>query len=472
MYSFKRKRGPRHKSGRSKRSKTSKPNVPNVMSSFERRLWEVFFIIFRNSKTVGNKYSWCWFARQLKKLDNYVKNPSMDSKKTARIAAVLDSFMESLDMTKAGLDSEMNNVCPFAPDVCSSCSSVVINHPSLVPGVQQINPEVTQTMMNWGVDKFQEVFDADEVPCFVMENRNGSYGAFVNKQFEKQFAYDSNGLNSLLTWSGGGFLPWGGDLIAALLVHQADLLLFLQILAFKYQATGLKSKQVAFHKKHKNSNGTKSEEWRVPSCHMFYLWVRPAGECNSNRAKVSELRKCLVNFSCQIRMREENGSMSMRVEFMAHNIQEPEENESPVRRVTHDLALGDTEKKQGSLNPRAWDPVVVPEPAQAFDLKNGGSSSVMNSSTQPNDSTPILRRLLSLESNDVDAMLSAVDRLPSDLSIQYQQWQHPEFRVQSEVEDNNGLNIKEEPVPDDSFLKDTLPDDEWLDFLLDYVDTD
>mmetsp|Transcript_4388 Transcript_4388/g.5411 ORF Transcript_4388/g.5411 Transcript_4388/m.5411 type:complete len:137 (-) Transcript_4388:31-441(-) len=128
---------------------------------------------------------------------------------------------------------------------------------------------------------------------------------------------------------------------------------------------------------------------------MFYLWVRPAGECNSNRAKVSELRKCLVNFSCQIRMREENGSMSMRVEFMAHNIQEPEENESPVRRVTHDLALGDTEKKQGSLNPRAWDPVVVPEPAQAFDLKNGGSSSVMNSSTQPNDSTPILRRVSS-----------------------------------------------------------------------------
>mmetsp|Transcript_16053 Transcript_16053/g.20563 ORF Transcript_16053/g.20563 Transcript_16053/m.20563 type:complete len:243 (+) Transcript_16053:217-945(+) len=205
MYSFKKKRGPRQNGADSKRRKL---NAPNLMSSYERRLWEVFFIIFRNSKSSDNKYSWCWLARQLKKLDGYVKSPLADVTKTLRIANLLDSFLESLDLTKISLENTYESVCPYSPEVCSSCSSIVLGPKDVGGPCEDTYPEATQVMLSWGADKFQDVFDLDEMPCFVYESRNGSYGAFVNESFKRHFAYDNQGLNDLLSWSGGGFLPW------------------------------------------------------------------------------------------------------------------------------------------------------------------------------------------------------------------------------------------------------------------------
>ena len=55
----------------------------------------------------------------------------------------------------------------------------------------------------------------------------------VNQRFTDKFGHTAESILDVMSWSGGGFLPWGGDFLALILEREEDLLVFLQILALK-----------------------------------------------------------------------------------------------------------------------------------------------------------------------------------------------------------------------------------------------
>ena len=105
-YAFRMKRGP--KAVDDKGQKRTAKAVPRVMSSFERRLWSVFFTIFKNTKASNaeSKFSWCWYANQLNKLNAYFKKSGNE-----RLTSLLEQFYQSLDLEENELKQEVTKVC-------------------------------------------------------------------------------------------------------------------------------------------------------------------------------------------------------------------------------------------------------------------------------------------------------------------------------------------------------------------------
>ena len=96
------------------------PKSHGFMSSYERRLWTVFFTIFKNQRSNHSKqkpYSWCWFARQLLKLYEHTVLIGDD-----KIMYRLECFFLSLDTTLKDLKDNLDKVCPLQAHMCSSCS--------------------------------------------------------------------------------------------------------------------------------------------------------------------------------------------------------------------------------------------------------------------------------------------------------------------------------------------------------------
>lgn len=108
----------------------------------------------------------------------------------------------------------------------------------LPPESEKLVPNANMT--NTVTTEFQKEFRRNVKPCLVyFTGDSNEHGFSVNNVFEDTFDYDSTELNKLLHWSNGGFLPFGGDLFSALFVHESDVLLYVQIMSFKYQAARL-----------------------------------------------------------------------------------------------------------------------------------------------------------------------------------------------------------------------------------------
>lgn len=158
-------------------------------------------------------------------------------------------------------------------------------------------------------DEFKALLRSNSTPCFVYDQEDGEGEIFVNERFRQLFGYTNESINCLIQWSGGGFLPWGGDVLAALFVHEADVLLYLQIMAFKYQASGLPTAKAAG----KNvEQCICNKEWEIPSCHSFECWTLAADNTKQRNTVV---------FSCTHRLIIGTDKVCTRMELAVESVE-------------------------------------------------------------------------------------------------------------------------------------------------------
>ena len=287
IYAFKRKRGP------AKRSKvvddepiTSKKGGSSgiVITPYERRLWTVFFTIFKNQENSYNDpnnkgMAWCWFARQLELLKKHCTKVN-----NHKLCEMIQSFLDSMNLKMKQVTSQLENACPFTPSICTDCASTAMMHPNTEINIEQWNPTGQQNGENLKVfsKKVPEnatSLDSEPVgthmemllnnhknntaPAFTFRQTDtpAHYSIVANSKFEETFGISSSEAEKLLEWSGNGFLPWGGDIVGKIIVSEPDLVTFLQIMCLKFQAIGVTNKDKAYIRE-------------VPSTHSFKFWVK------------------------------------------------------------------------------------------------------------------------------------------------------------------------------------------------------
>eukprot|EP00510_Aplanochytrium_minuta_P002283 CAMPEP_0184013238 /NCGR_PEP_ID=MMETSP0954-20121128/4899_1 /TAXON_ID=627963 /ORGANISM="Aplanochytrium sp, Strain PBS07" /LENGTH=429 /DNA_ID=CAMNT_0026293399 /DNA_START=417 /DNA_END=1706 /DNA_ORIENTATION=+ len=249
-------------------------------------------------------HPWLWFARQLETLYHHCSTTSDLNR-----MELLDRFLESLDILHCDLKNELKQHQSCFPPISYSDKET---SPKSLKEENSV-PSRVETLFSTEPDSanFEQRFCKNEEACFIYHSGNIAktgdtgklYGRIdVNAKFEETFGYDTTKVNDMISWTGGqGFLPWGGDIFAALFVSEADLLVFLRILSLKFQAVDYPDE------------ASKSFKWDIPSSHSFMCW------CMKNGKRV----KCRVNFKCTHHSYvDENGEFHTRVEMRTKRIDE------------------------------------------------------------------------------------------------------------------------------------------------------
>jgi len=284
FYSPKKKRGPM-KRERSmlvsnqpmviKSSIEGSTNGLSSLGSHERRSWSVFFTLY---KYYGVSCSLFWFNRQLHKMRLYLlKQNKKDALKR------LSSWMEALNIDEEELAGkveacnlklkewgksaeEASAAAPKKRIQWNRADAINLNRGSApfhlrvngeynAPITPSDNASTTTPGDIIGSLDFSE--GAEPGLQFSVDYLRPSSNSkvYTNSSFAELMGYDAKDIERDLEESGGGFLPWGGDVLSRILVNESDLLSFVQILAIKFNALG------------------KPEEWPVvrtmPSVHIF-----------------------------------------------------------------------------------------------------------------------------------------------------------------------------------------------------------
>jgi len=259
------------------------------VSSLERRIWSVFFTIFKHQNLTGSKYAWCWFAQQLSKLDRYLQTTNNENSRK-----MLKSWMEALNLDVQSVVSEYASLCSFNSSMCGGCSAVALGAPD--KNTTQLPAALHK------VPQFSRETLSDDSKKAVLRSYNTEEGATVqvNAAFTKIFGLRGEDLQKILEWSGGGFLPWGGDILAKIVVKETDLHIFLQILALKFKSLGQR-KQI-------------SDEVirQIPSTHVFDLW------CADDDGVINSIEPFLLNSFHQETIKDHKEmTTEMRIEFQS-----------------------------------------------------------------------------------------------------------------------------------------------------------
>eukprot|EP00516_Mucochytrium_quahogii_P010430 CAMPEP_0203769134 /NCGR_PEP_ID=MMETSP0099_2-20121227/2007_1 /ASSEMBLY_ACC=CAM_ASM_000209 /TAXON_ID=96639 /ORGANISM=" , Strain NY0313808BC1" /LENGTH=406 /DNA_ID=CAMNT_0050665967 /DNA_START=76 /DNA_END=1293 /DNA_ORIENTATION=- len=246
-YRPKRKRGPQKKGGRSNKKQFEEEDFAFI-SSYEKRIWSVFFTMFKNQNRARTDAHWayCWFLNKLNKLKDYVTVT-----KNEHALNRINAWLDALDVDLGNVVKGMEKTCIFNPGQCGSCSAIAMSAPS------GVNKQDIISQLHIGEDFSLAIEDK---PIFLMVHSREGTSVQVNGKFSSEFGLTASDIEDLLAWSGGGFLPWGGDVLAKLVVKEEDLHVFLQILAIKFQALGPP----------KHGRGVTSER-EIPSTHIFQL---------------------------------------------------------------------------------------------------------------------------------------------------------------------------------------------------------
>ena len=206
---------------------------PPEISWHERRCWNVFFSTFKHQSTTENPTAWCWFALQIEKLRK-------DLERIQNLAAIarLEAFVASVHIKMSSLSQQTIQHCIFAPQLCGGCSSVALAS-SQVPSASSSKTTISSAA-SMTVGKCVQFLKPTKFPYIEFEMDNdGARIVLINELFTETFGHTKESLETTLAWSGGGgFLPWGGDLVSRLLWSEADVLVFLQVLAVKFQGLG------------------------------------------------------------------------------------------------------------------------------------------------------------------------------------------------------------------------------------------
>lgn len=222
VYRPKRKRGPQDKrtkalkKGKSCNDEASDDGFYSTVSSYERRIWSVFFTIFKHHQRLDSStWAWCWFAQQLKKVRNH-----LESTGNTNSLKMLSTWLEALKLDVLSVSNQYRQQCKFNPSLCASCSATALSAPNKqgqlygsLPGIPIVSKE----------DDPSEAETDANLPLLECFNTGSGSHVVVNERFQEVFGYTSQEMNAMLDWSGGGFLPWGGDLLARLVVKETDL---------------------------------------------------------------------------------------------------------------------------------------------------------------------------------------------------------------------------------------------------------
>ncbi len=331
MYSFRKKRGPVKNEGEDLKSVKrrrvgvkveNEEGVAVDISPYVRRLFTVFFTIFKNqeatvSQSKDRALGWCWFARQLSLIKKHCKDVGNHS-----LCVLVDDFLATLDLKIQKLDSSLKATCPIAPGACEQCSALVLgtsagqgvfgNRPGTVSKCSVPCHDFDRVDLMSDYMKNQlAVFENNEEPgiYFKLNDSPSTHEITVNPKFEQVFGQSKYDLEALLKWSGNGFLPWGSDVIAKLIVSEQDLALYVKVLCLKFQA--LECPGPNYMKE-------------VPSTHVFSFWVKDG-------ANGWKEQQCLLNCVHRVMKSGHHVSHRMVFNFSLLGTAEPQvSNENPV----------------------------------------------------------------------------------------------------------------------------------------------
>mmetsp|Transcript_10554 Transcript_10554/g.13229 ORF Transcript_10554/g.13229 Transcript_10554/m.13229 type:complete len:439 (-) Transcript_10554:615-1931(-) len=257
---------PRKKRGAPKKSKRARPESANnsttevssviitssgldssaplsSLGDWERRSWSVFFTLYKH---YGTSCSLHWFNKQLCKMKTYLeKQGNQDSLRR------LTSWMEALNIDVDGLVDKIQK-CHI------QCYMANTKPPINVKGQVEEKNNAANLLKETKNEKIPFIrlkigYDPTKSDDVVVES---------NKAFSQVFGYSQESIDQQLKWTGGGFLPWGGDILSRILTKESDLLAFVQILAIKFNSLG--------RPKFEDLPYTRE----VPSCHMFEVKIR------------------------------------------------------------------------------------------------------------------------------------------------------------------------------------------------------
>lgn len=240
------------------------------LADHERRSWSVFFTLYKH---YGTSCSLFWFNRQLKKMQEYLKQRG-DTAALQRLTTWMEAINVDMDMLTAKMDQCKLRIM----------SKAVIHPPGSVSlvGIQGEvkDPEREQ------LERLQLLIDSKKnsktpfirVKTKFLESKQEGVEIYCNEAFTLVFGHTAENLEKELNWTGGGLLPWGGDVIGRIIAKESDLLAFVQILAIKFNAAGPPKKIPAVRE--------------IPSCHMMDVYIKDEA-ANGKKVTSQALIKCV-----------------------------------------------------------------------------------------------------------------------------------------------------------------------------------
>ena len=358
VYAFKRKRGPLKRKGSSqvraddplsaKRARLAddeasarggaRPQEAALITPYERRLWTVFFTVFRNQQNAFSDkkekgIAWCWFARQLELIKQHSQRVGND-----HLIIMVNTFLESLDLRMQSVASAIEHKCPFSASACADCASSALSAPAArlhasggaghghghghglghghghehhVAGggvlelervvriadgqlvtLDSVSPTVIAVDSSTSLHDvpgsavvlaMRRELDGNELPGFLIdmvERPIARSTVRVNAKFTEAFGLSERDTNALLAWSGNEFLPWGADVLAKLMVSELDVVTYMQVMCLKFQAVGVPKKAAVRE---------------VPTAYSAKLWLKGGGD-----GAQWEQKQCLIEVNHRI----------------------------------------------------------------------------------------------------------------------------------------------------------------------------
>mmetsp|Transcript_11791 Transcript_11791/g.13589 ORF Transcript_11791/g.13589 Transcript_11791/m.13589 type:complete len:502 (-) Transcript_11791:94-1599(-) len=287
---------PRKKRGTTKKSKRARPdlaagnvivtssgigdNVPlGSLGDWERRSWSVFFTLYKH---YGTSCSLHWFNKQLHKMKTYLEKQG--NKESLRR---LNSWMEALSIDVDSLADQIAK-CHI------QCYKMAMQVPLRVDG----NVEDTTSGANLLKENQNEKIPFIRLQIGFDPKSNDDVTVDCNKAFSQVFGFSKESISQQLQWTGGGFLPWGGDILSRILTKEADLLAFVQILAIKFNSMGRPQIDSLPYMR------------EVPSCHMFEVKIKE----NTSSGKLIPVQ-CLVKCVHREVITAERAYLDINMEF-------------------------------------------------------------------------------------------------------------------------------------------------------------
>jgi hypothetical protein len=176
----------------------------SCLDEHERRTWTVFFSMY---KKFGRGCSSFWFKVQLSKMERFLA-----LKENSAALERLRGWMDAL-----GIASEdVSQVCTMPPHISATDTS-------------------PQPTVHRSADELRAEAVHKHIPMVEVDSTGGCR---VSDAFESTFGVTQADMNNLLQASGGGFLPFFGDVMARLLSRESDLLTYVQVVALSFDALG------------------------------------------------------------------------------------------------------------------------------------------------------------------------------------------------------------------------------------------
>lgn len=180
----------------------------SFMDEYERKTWSVFFTLYRS---FSKGCSLFWFKQQLFRMLKFLETRAGSDAPAANALLRLKSWMIAL-----GLDVTNPPACGRSIPKFQFQKTTIVNFQSTL---DDLNTDAQKR----------------NLPMLSI-SENGE--VVVNDAFTAAFEPSQEVLQRAVDDAGGGFLPWGGDLLARILSKENDLVLYIQSVSDAMDAIG------------------------------------------------------------------------------------------------------------------------------------------------------------------------------------------------------------------------------------------